>query len=58
VDAARVGNRTAMTTEPRSTADTPDDDNSDAPVLPAGEDVRPDPDQTDEPPAGAAEPTD
>jgi hypothetical protein len=58
VDAARAGNRIAMTTEQQPTADTPDDDNADAPVLPAGDDVRPGPEQTDEPLAGAAEPTD
>ena len=33
-------------------------DEGDAPVLPAGDDVRVGPDQSDEPEAGAAEPTD
>jgi hypothetical protein len=33
-------------------------DRADAPVLPGGEDVRPGPELTDEPKAGATEPTD
>jgi hypothetical protein len=59
-----------MTTDPQqptTAAATQDDstaagagtaDRSDAPILPEGEDVRIGPDQSDEPQAGAAEPTD
>jgi hypothetical protein len=56
-----------MTTDSREPT-TPDDsdsdagtalaDQGDAPLLPAGDDVRIGPDQSDEPQAGAAEPTD
>jgi hypothetical protein len=34
------------------------DDSGDAPLLPAGDDVRTGPDQSEEPQAGAVEPTD
>ncbi len=47
-----------MTTEPQPGTDTPVTDEADAPAVPAGDDVRPGPEQTDEPQAGAAEPTD
>ncbi|WP_306209592.1 hypothetical protein [Actinoplanes sp. RD1] len=49
-----------MTTPPQEPA-TDDDTATDegaAPVLPAGDDVRVGPEQSDEPEAGAAEPTD
>ncbi|GAA0466250.1 hypothetical protein Ade02nite_46870 [Paractinoplanes deccanensis] len=49
-----------MTTQPQD-PDVPDDeraDEQDAPVIPGGEDVRVGPEQSDEPQAGAAEPTD
>jgi hypothetical protein len=46
-----------MTTEPQQpTTDEPDE--GDAPQPPAGDDVRVGPDQSDEPEAGATEPTD
>jgi DNA-binding MarR family transcriptional regulator len=56
VDAGRAGNRTAMTDQP--TAETPEPDEAESPELPPGEDVRPGPELTDEPKAGATEPAD
>ena len=49
-----------MTTEQQDSGDAPvtGADQGDAPVLPAGDDVRLGPEQTDEPEAGATEPTD
>jgi hypothetical protein len=49
-----------MTAQPQQpdTDDTTATDEGDAPVLPAGEDVRVGPEQSDEPEAGATEPPD
>ena len=49
-----------MTTQPQqpTTEDSAATDEGEAPLLPAGDDVRVGPDQSDEPDAGATEPTD
>jgi hypothetical protein len=49
-----------MTSQPQETTTDQNAaaDEADAPALPAGDDVRVGPDQSDEPEAGAAEPTD
>ncbi|WP_161952580.1 hypothetical protein [Actinoplanes sp. TFC3] len=48
-----------MTAQPQQpAADDAPADEGDAPVLPAGDDVRVGPEQSDEPQAGATEPTD